>query len=835
MNESFRKVIREEIAPLVRNAGASLLLGAGFSIVNESKNGNLPGGEKLRDLILQRCGKTAGPKTTLKDAYLLGARVISDFEDFFKECFTVDKALSWQENIFAYPWSRIYTTNIDNVLKTAHDQCEKKGRLGADFSFANYLDPSILSNAIGSVPVISIHGTCEKIGEGFIFSSLEYAKASVKILDWHRDLAAKIMMGGLVVIGNQLDESDIDNHLAQRESSYARDGAPSNYIVIPSPDEIKAANYESAGYKVLDCTAEEFFVELYAATKPRTMAEIVLSSTPSIKKAVSDVKAMTWFKGAFKVALAESENATTKTGILRHFVTGADPDWFYIVNDAHATTSIVKNITKTVALMMQSHSNGIGVLHVTGQSGCGKSTAIRASVKDLLRSYKYIYEFDAGKEIDTDFLRRMIEGFTEKSIFVFYSAAEYYFAINVIADRLEDHKKPYALFILEDRTRDHRKNYRQIANPMRSEYFEFPPLNNEDAILISQKIQDSGAVLPKFSEYSLDRRARLLVDKERGYSGDLLSALFSLTLHENFEQKIYEEYHAIPEGLPRSILDVVSILGAEDFQTPIDYIGGFLSERMEDVNNCLHSDLADVLMSNSNAGSVKCRHRRIAEYYFDNCIARSGSVSTIVGILEFLSRKFSVADIRLHPLPYRMYKNIISFDFLFETYYPHSSRVLDTEKTYHEAQRFFNQDGIFWLHFGRFYRKTKRWDEAIDCFKTGLNFYDSFQTKHSLGTALLEKYISQGCMDINLYNEGVDFLENERRRRGDADPYPTTTMFALLIRITDIDPQNSDAESRLKNCANAGFKHFADDEYFKSQLTKFMSRRKYPASQLINK
>lgn len=824
MTDDDREVIRNEIAPLLQKAEVSLLLGAGFSVDNSSGLGLLPTGDGLRDMILQKCGKKAGPRTTLKDAYLLGSREILDFNAFLAECFTVNSVLPWQERIFSYPWGRIYTTNIDNVLNVAFEQCAKKSKLGGDFVFANYLDPNILSSAIGSIPVVSIHGTCLKLGDGFIFSSLEYAKAAIKILDWHRDLAAKILTGGLVVVGNQLDESDIDSHLAIREGTYKSSGTTGNFIVMPRPDEIKAANYAAAGYRVLDCTAEEFFTELFAASAPRTMAEIVLNSTPSIKKAVNDVKAMTWFRNAFRSAVVEMDEAKTRTGILRHFITGSDPDWFFIVNDAHATTSVARMITDRALSQMQSSTTGVGVLHITGPSGSGKTTAIRSAVRELVRTYPYIYEFDGGREIDTDLLKRMIEGFKEKTIFIFYSSAEYYFAINFIADRLQDHRKPYTLFILEDRTSEHRKSYRQIADPSRSEYFEFPELTLADAGLIAEKIQSSGLVIPNFSDFETVKRARIIIDKERGYSGDLLSALFSLTSHENFEQKIFEEYHSVPEGLPRRILDVVSILSAQDFAVPVDYIAGFLSERMEDISKCLAAELAGVLVAHPKAGAVKCRHRIIAQYYFDNCIARSGNVDMIVGILEFLSRKFTIDDIRLHPLPYRIYKDIISFEFLYESFFPKTSRRTDTERTYHEAQRFFGQDGVFWLHFGRYYRKTNRWDESIDCFRTGLKFYDSFQTRHSLGTALLEKYIAGGCGDQALYQEGAQLLETERARRGIQDPYPTTTLLTLLMRIVSVTQDNADAETRLKDCVNFGLKNFADDELFRERFSAYMRR-----------
>ena len=149
-------------------------------------------------------------------------REITNFPKFLAECFTVQSILPWQEKLFHYSWNKIYTTNIDNVLNVAFSEANRKGKTAGDFTFFNYSDPSLVSNTIGSIPVVTIHGTCKKLDEGFIFSTLKYAKASNRVLDWHRDLAAKMMTGGVIVVGNQMDETDFDSYLVSRESAYGQ-------------------------------------------------------------------------------------------------------------------------------------------------------------------------------------------------------------------------------------------------------------------------------------------------------------------------------------------------------------------------------------------------------------------------------------------------------------------------------------------------------------------------------------------------------------------------------------------------------------------------------------
>jgi len=825
MNNADKAVIRDKIVPLIARGEVSLLLGAGFSIVNSvgTGNGALPDGERLKVKLLTACGKTGGPKTTLKDAYQLARRSIPEFDKFFARCFTVAAVHPWQAKMFEYVWGRIYTTNIDNVLNVAYATAERDKRAAGEFRFFNYLDEGLVSATIGTIPVVNIHGTCLRLEDGFVFSSLEYAKAASKVLDWHNDLAARIISGGLVVVGNQLDESDIDTYISRRDVLYDRTGYRGNWIVSPNPDEIKAENWASAGFQVIDATAEEFFSEVFLAIKPRTMAEVVLDVVPATKRLLKNVKAITWFKSAFRLVFDEIESAQKQSGILKHFITGADPEWLYIVNDAHAQTDRGNELTTEIANLMLSNPIGVGILHVIGPSGSGKSTAIRNSLRDLVRSYRFVYEFDDNQTIDKESLRAIAENFSDKAIFVFYSAADYYFAVKEVADRLRIRGGPYCLFVLEDRAAIYNKSKRQLHGVgVVPRYLEFGDLHLQDAKNIATKIEEAGLKFENFSDRSLDARAGIILDKEKGYGGDLLSALFSLTTHENFEQKIFQDYQSAATGLPLSILNAVATVHSLGYSIPVDYIAGALRIRLDEVTKCIAEELAGIVLVPGGTSVVKCRHRVIASYYYDNYIAGKGDIDLLIGMLEYLSRQFTIEDIRFHPLPYRLYRDIVSFEFVYESFFPVGTRGSDAERLYHEAQRYFGRDGIFWLHFGRYYRKVNRLVEAIECFRTGLEFYDSFQTRHSLGMTLLELYIRE-TKDLAHYKEGVQILDAERIRRAGSDPYPIATLLHLLTEVLRIDPEHSDAVERSKECFNMGMKFFRNDDYFREVAEEYLS------------
>lgn len=825
LTASDKEEIERSLGNLLRRGDVSLLIGAGFSMGNRSSEGTLPDGIQLRNKILERCRKEPGLRTTLKDAYVLGKREIPDFNHFLQALFTVERAEAWQQKIFGYAWRRVYTTNIDNVLNVAHRQAEKLGRLGGDFVFFNYTDQSLVGESIGSIPVVNIHGSCLRLEDGFIFSNVEYAAATAKVFDWHRDLAAKALTGGLLVVGNQLDESDIDAYIADRRIAFAQgEEVPRNWIVMPGPDPIKRENYEASGYRVFDATAEEFFEHLFACVQPRTIADIVMDEIPAVRDAVKSVRAMTWFKASMSPVMDEIEAARKESGILRHFITGDEPEWRYIVQNANADTSRSAALTSKIGGILAAQDTGIGVLHVVGASGAGKTTEVRAALRDVVGTYQYVYELREGAEIDPELLRETISRFSAKSIFVVYSAAEFYYAVSYLSDHFRGKKNPFCLFLLEDRLSDYGRNKRQLRRPDVVDVFEIPNLSIPDATAIVRKIDEFGLVFPEFSELPVERRARKIVDTERGFSGDLLSALFSLTTGEHFEEKIHQDYFGIKNPSAREALEVVAIVGSLGFNVPLNYVAGFLDISLAALQAMLAEDLAGILIYSPRQGTVRCRHRVIASYYYENCVAKHGSVGLVLQMLRFLSRQFTVADIKHHPLPYRIYKEIVSYEFLVDSYFAEGIAEENTEAVYQECQTLFRNDGIFWMHYGRFYRKTGRLDEAIECFRTGLRYFVSYHTRHQLGVALLERYMAEGRANRDDYEEGIRTLDEDRIARGVEDAFPAGTMLYWLRRIVEVEPENEDAQARLKTCVNHALKYFKDDGYVREQLARHFGR-----------
>ncbi|HEL4297662.1 TPA: SIR2 family protein [Stenotrophomonas maltophilia] len=817
MDQKDKQEILEKIIPRIDRGEISLLLGAGFSRGARTVQGVVPGTDELRDQIMEACGRSEKPN--LKDAYLFGQKKISNFNEYLAKCFEVTETAEWQNRIFTYAWRRIYTTNIDNLLSVAHKNTEKKGRLAGKYTFVNYTDPDIVSSTIGTIPVISIHGTQSKLEDGFIFSSIEYAQATNKSLDWHRDLAAQMLNGGLVVIGNQLEESDIDSYLTERIGTYEKPEELRNWIVLPDTNTIKADNYRDAGYYVINGTAEEFFDFIYSNSSPKDIGAIITEYVPAAKIAVARREAAIWFRSSFNLVIAKIEDARGQHGILRHYLTGAHPDWLFIANDMPAEISQTSGLLSKISTLMESKSTGVQVLHVVGPSGSGKTSSIRSALRILSRTHSFIYEFKEDAQIDNDHLRDIISTFNSKSVFVFYSAAEYYYAVKLAHERFSGKNSPLCLFILEDRLNDHLRNRHQLDG-IPAQEFVTGGLSEEDARCIVNQLEKYGVKPAAFDGFTTARKVRILLDKEKGYGGDLLSALFSLTSNENLERKIYQEFQNIHNDDAKKVLQLIAIIHSFGFLVPVDYVIGAMQKSPATIFKTLRDELAGII-DRGETGSLRCRHRVIADYYLENCIKGEGNPELVIDLLRYLSGKFSISDIKYHPLPYKVYKSVISPKFLLQSYLPFASRDEDAAIIYHEAQKLFSEDGIFWLSYGKYYKAINQLDKAIECFRVGLSHYESFQTKHALGSSLLEKYLATNLTDPSLYEEGTSILDTQRLIRRE-DPYPTTALLGLLIKISRRAREPSildDCTKKIKSCINSGLQYFKDDEVF-SRITQ---------------
>jgi hypothetical protein len=95
---------------------------------------------------------------------------------------------TWQKSLFRFPWQRIWTFNIDDVLPHAFEangDHSSRARV-EEFDWKQRVTP--LDDTIGAQQIVYLHGRAVDLGgknEGLIFSTAEYASATKSRQQWH--------------------------------------------------------------------------------------------------------------------------------------------------------------------------------------------------------------------------------------------------------------------------------------------------------------------------------------------------------------------------------------------------------------------------------------------------------------------------------------------------------------------------------------------------------------------------------------------------------------------------------------------------------------------------
>jgi len=821
MDEIAKKIIIEEIAPLVSNGDLALFIGAGASIGTPAINGKtIPSTGELIERILIACGYKVDDigSTDLPTAFGVGQDDIDNFENFLCSNFITDKPLEWQTNILRMWWRIIFTTNIDNVLEVAKEKIMADSRTYPDYQVFNYLDREPITKLPTSPSIVKLHGCVNNFSDGFVFDSVSYADNTVKQSDWIRVCALHITHGHSLFVGSRFKESDIDFAIRQRQIWDDEKKSPlTNWIVIRDFSKIEEAVYLKKGIKPIKATAEEFFSFLFANVNYKSPQKFLKQKAPFLADVNANKSSLSWFSQNFEQVKSSLNHWKTKTGPYTRFYFGDAPDWFYISHEVPAKFSFIRSIKKQI-LSFYENDEKVKLINIIGSIGSGKTTAAMCSLADIAQTEDNVYNFTGINGIHTDFLWSMLKDFKGVIILYIDNAANHFYAINDILQRVLDNSVNCRLCVItEDRTQQYYRNNRHLYQiPSKHiEKINISTINEPDAKLLLDRSSELGVSYEKLKHLSKHQAINKIVDFDKGYNGDLLATLFDLSSGESYQKKLNDEYEEISEEKAKSIYETISLVTACKLPLPLNYlaevedlsISSTLKYLKEDLNGKVH-----IRETNSSEITIQARHNTIAEFHLKNCIKKEDIKLKILSLMECMSTKFQITDIKLHPISYRIYRNILSFHFLTEQIFNKNSLYPMINEIYSSCQKLFSSDGIFWLQYGRFLEKNDNIPDALHCFRRGLDLYDSFQIKHAIGQLLLKKYRNDGYINESEFDEGIGWLEAEVKTRS-GDAYPYTTLLSELLKIHKEMPNKSVVVELLKTYSSAALNGscFGDD------------------------
>lgn len=242
--------------------------------------------------------------------------------DFLRNRFTKCEA-SWQERIFSFPWKRIWTLNIDDVLQRA--AAKTTGPEIKIFSWDDTLSVRPLSQT--ELQIVHLHGRASQIDinlSRIIFSIGEYAARHEISPGWHAEFRSEFIRKPFIVCGARLrDEFDLATVLAFGNKSRERGGCPS-IIVLREFATAEEARFKRQGLVPVATTGENFFKALRADLD--NFQKQQATTTPQLHSATNVVRAN--FKQLISV--------TPRPRRLLDYYSSAEAQWHHILDKLDA-------------------------------------------------------------------------------------------------------------------------------------------------------------------------------------------------------------------------------------------------------------------------------------------------------------------------------------------------------------------------------------------------------------------------------------------------------------------------------------------------------------------
>ena len=823
VGEACEEIVKNEIAPLVMNGDVALFLGAGFSINTPCLNNKgVPSTGELINRICSAAGfsEEQSEGVDLATAFQVGADDVDNFENFLVENFTVKTIGRWQGDLLRYWWRVVFTTNIDTILDKAVSMI-RHNKDYPDYKLYNYRDRCPVMRIPTEPPVVNLHGSIARLGDGFVFDSLSYAVNTIRATDWMTEAALQITHGHCLFIGSKFKESDIEAVIRKRADWDKKKRGYKNWIVLLDVNEVERRAYEKRGFVVIEASAEDFLENLYSNLKYVSPQKFIRRKIPHLIDS-DDNSAVAWFSSCFDHVPLELEKAHQRNGVKAAFFMGAMPDWYYIVNVIPARFSFVDDVVNKVEEFNKSSEKAC-VISITGPLASGKSTVGMQALAELTIANNGVYHYNSTAGFDVQKCWSVIKD--SKGLLVIYidSASEHYYAVNDLVDRVNSLSTSCKLcFIIEERSRLYQRNKRHLHSVPPAQLYDLniTRLDHTNAGKLLEKADSLGVNFEKLNGLNNDQKVGKIVDFDKGYRGDLLATLYDLSSKKSYKEKLNEEYREIDNPKAKEIFNAIALVTSCRLFMPLNYLSQSCSLGVPELLDILDGDLQGKICARGDTCEYAVRHHSIADYYLNESIQKGELKDIIINLMRTLSSKFDISDIPKHPISYRIYKKIMSYHFLVETLFFRGKDIRYAREIYSACQELFSRDAIFWLQYGRFFESQNELDDAIICLRKGFALYDSFQIRHSLGQVLLHRYRQQGMEDEDEYKEGLALLKREVLERGSSDPYPSNALGKELVEILRQDSSRDDVREELTVLINNGLKVFADDPVFMNMFGK---------------
>lgn len=775
---------------------AILVLGAGSSAGSTNRYGKpVKPGRELARTLCDNAGLPFNdePLPTVYEA-VRGSR-LSDIQihEILKREYTDTTPSPELAGLLSICWRRLYTFCIDDTidnLSALRSGQRRRYFNGMIDRVAEFDGPLYLQ-------VIYLNGQATKPEHGLIFSESEYARAvKNESLHWYVR-AGQDYFTCPIFIGSQLEEPVL---WSQIERAKRTDNTTTGLGFAVTPSKITAVQAQSLrnkGIVHIQGTLADF-VHWIAMRFPNgnTPADTVRASSIEHKDlshlTSDDINAAHYLKPVLLSSLSEQLARRTDFELARmgrQFYEGFPPTWEL------ASSEIPVNLSNTEILYEALHSAIDArkeLFVVTGQAGSGKTTAIMMALLRYLRSGdRKVYEVSG----DVRSIRHIFSVLKKLGDPAIVYIGDLFLYGDHLADDLERLKGEQILAVTSARSGEWNEHFGR-----RLQSFALPHTFNRFMK------DDYQPLLAKLNKYVPAPAFKLLgardqLKKLASSKRQLLIALLETTSSDNFSNVIAAEYAKLPDEDTKRLCLIAGIGTIARVGIGLEFAAAAYEQNAK---RPLRSALEalDGIVELTESKRLVARHEIYIRHVIENVISLNEFISAMCSILHVYAN-FEVPIIRkVNRIDAHLFKYMLNADFVYEVAAAHGD-VEAGREVYERFEVQFQLDGHFWLQYGLYLIKCKRYDNALKALKRSIEAYpENLFARHALAHLKLRIASHRTNFDAptqELVDEAVGELELEHARATPADDqYPLVTLAMGHVQVLATHGQNEKAQSYAK-------------------------------------
>jgi hypothetical protein len=755
--------------PEIKNAYQSgrlmLLLGAGASDGSRGSDDlEMPMGD---DLAKELAALMAWPYNgeTVGTVYsAINAIDSARLHAFLRTRLTNTKPSPALQVIASFPWSRIFTLNIDDCTEIA---LRKAGTQNVQV-FARNSPLEEIDPIFKSVQLVKLNGSADRPEDGFIFSPQEYGEGSNRLPIWYRELGQNHSSCTFVLIGSKLHEPLFQHAMAEMRSIVKR--APlRGYVVTPSASEIDKHHLSSLNLVHVPGTIKGFAEWLDREMPQRpTGWELATARRPELRnihRALTDMQ-----KRALNSVTLVSANTLPRSdpgnalGAIREFYKGYKPRWADILDGVPAELGFIKDFSK---LVEEGHKGG-KCIALVGPAGSGKSTALMVAALHVSKTSNTSVYFLREAVSDLKEVIVALEEINTSGFYLFIDKIEGMH--NEIAELLAGPQPKHICIVASERLNIWNRRVKASVEPIIAKTFTIKKIRKADANLILEKLERFGP-WTRLQPMTPDERVAEIYNKA---DRQLLIGLMEATTGLGFTQIIDDDFKNVGNDWHKKFLVIVGLASIHRSTLSSQIVGSALSNLgiSEDVN-VMSRETEGIIVTN--ARKYSARHPVYVRELFEKIVPATMIRDCLVAVLEAFSDYETPVIKNVGKADGVVFKSIINHRFVKEMMRNDERKV---RSVYEVFETKFHIDGLYWLQYGLALRDFGKQTEAFEKLKTAREAYTSPQIEHAYAQQLM--IIASMSTDWDeaqpLLKEAIDTLRELNRVADATDTYPIVTL-----------------------------------------------------------